>query len=192
MCQRTLRADGQLHRSHDDSVLVVITEEGGVRDHARRAATMFVRLAWYAALADLDGFRPDSDGAALARVHLGHGDSVGELGRLDDRADVGAGGGRAGEEVALAEESGYEADTRLPVGLLGCRVAKDPAAVHDQDPVAHRQRLVLIVGNDDRCESQSVLQLPEPVPGAFPELGVDIVERLVAHPDSAALSNATR
>src|SRR6266851_5464943 len=134
--QRAPRVHGQLHRSDSDAVLVMATEIGGVQDGAGRAA------ARRAGLGDLDVLRPDRDGPGRTGMMLGYGDAVAELRRAQHRVAVRSRADGAGEEIALPEEFGDEAPSGLPVDLLRRPLTQDAAAVHDQDPVAHRQRLV--------------------------------------------------
>src|SRR5258706_12837167 len=105
--------------------------------------------------------------------------AVGDLGLGHRRFAVGSSVDGSGEEVALAEELGDEAFARLPVDLLRRALAQDAAGVHDQNPVAHRQRLVLVVGHEDRGETEGVLQFLEPVAGPLAQLGVEVGERVL-------------
>ena len=53
------------------------------------------------------------------------------------------------------------------------------ALVHDQHPVAHRERLVLVVGDEDRRQPEPVLEVLHPRPRALAQLRVEVRERLV-------------
>src|SRR6202008_297750 len=66
-----------------------------------------------------------------------------ERGAAIDRFD------RTGQEVRGADEIGDEAGPRALVELLGRAELLDLAAAHHGDPVAHRQRLLLVVGHVD-------------------------------------------
>src|SRR5580700_4947466 len=129
--------------------------------------------------ADLDVLRPDGDGPAWAVVTPLDGNAVAELRRDQDRTAVRPGADGAGQEVALADEFGDEPRAGPSVDLLRRPLAQEVPAVHDQDPIAHRQRLVLVVGHEDRGQPEGVLQLLEPVTSSFAQLGVEIGERLV-------------
>ncbi len=65
---------------------------------------------------------------------------------------------RARQEVHLADEVGDEGGGRLAVDLVGRADLLDAALVHHHDPVGHRQRLLLVVGDHDRGEPEAALQ----------------------------------
>ena len=76
-----------------------------------------------------------------------------ELGRDADRA-VGV---RALHQVAGADEAGGEDRGRVLVDVLGRAALLDHAVVHDRDPVAHAQRLVLVVGDEQEGDPDLAL-----------------------------------
>ena len=63
------------------------------------------------------------------------------------------------DEVLHAEEVGHEAGARPLVQRLGALELLDAAVVHDRDPVAHDERLVLVVGHEDEGGSEPLLQV---------------------------------
>ena len=70
-------------------------------------------------------------------------------------------------------------DARLLVDLGGRADLLDPAVVEDGDPVAHRQRLVLVVGHEDEGDADVALQALELDLHLFAQLEVERAERLV-------------
>ena len=67
----------------------------------------------------------------------------------------------------------------LVVDLLGVGDLLDPAVVHDRDPVRHRQRLLLVVGDVDEGDPDLALDLLQLDLQALAELQVERAERLV-------------
>ena len=57
------------------------------------------------------------------------------------------------------------------------------ALVEDRHPVAHGQRLVLVVGDVDRGDAELALQVLELLPQLVPELGVQVGQRFVQQQD---------
>jgi hypothetical protein len=68
-----------------------------------------------------------------------------------------AAGHRRRHQVGDADEAGDEGGRGAVVDLLGRRHLLDPAAVHHRDPVAHRQRLLLVVGDVDEGDADVAL-----------------------------------
>ena len=68
----------------------------------------------------------------------------------------------------------------------------DPAAVHDRDPVAHRQRLLLVVGHVDERDPDVHLDPLELQLEALPELQVERAQRLVEEEDGRLVDEGTR
>jgi hypothetical protein len=67
-----------------------------------------------------------------------------------------AGNGRR-HQVGDADEAGDEGRRRPVVDLLRGGDLFDPAAVHHRDPVAHRQCLLLVVGDIDEGDADVAL-----------------------------------
>ena len=65
------------------------------------------------------------------------------------------------------------------VDLLGIADLLDPAAVHDRDPVGHRQRLLLVVGDVDEGDPDLALDPLQLDLQALAQLQVERAERLV-------------
>ena len=65
---------------------------------------------------------------------------------------------RASIEIGIADEIGDEACGRPLVNLRGRSELKDFAGVHDGDPIRHRQRLMLIMRDEDEGDADFVLQ----------------------------------
>ena len=83
----------------------------------------------------------------------------------------------------MTEELGGEPGGRAAVDVLGGACLQDCPLVHDHDPVAEAQRLVLVVGDEQRGQPEFALQPLEPGPGPLPQLGVEVGERLVEQQD---------
>ena len=62
------------------------------------------------------------------------------------------------QEVRLSDEIGHEAEPGTLVDLGRRRQLATAALVHDGDPVGHRQRLFLIVGDIDEGDADALLQ----------------------------------
>ena len=86
---------------------------------------------------------------------------------------------RSVEEVGRADEVGDEAGRRPVVELLRGAELLDPTAVHHRDPVAHRQRLLLVVGHVDERDPDLGLDPLELELEALAELEVERPEGLV-------------
>ena len=67
----------------------------------------------------------------------------------------------------------------LVVDLLGRADLLDPALVHDRDPVAHRERLFLVVGHVDERDADLALDALELELHRLAQLEVERAERLV-------------
>ena len=76
-------------------------------------------------------------------------------------------------------KSATNARGRTVVELLRRPELLDPAAVHDRDPVAHRERLLLVVGHVDERDPDLGLDALELDLEALPELEVEGAEGLV-------------
>ncbi len=74
---------------------------------------------------------------------------------------------------------GDELAARVLVDLLWRPALGDAPIVHDRDPVRHRQRLLLVVGDVDEGDPDLALDLLELDLHLAPQLQVERAERLV-------------
>src|SRR5437660_2009056 len=65
---------------------------------------------------------------------------------------------RTVENVACADEPGYEAGSRPVVHVLRCSDLLDAATVHDDDAVGHRYRLHLVVSEVNRSMAELLIE----------------------------------
>ncbi len=86
---------------------------------------------------------------------------------------------RRRHQVGDADEAGDEGGCGPLVDVLGDADLLDPAAVHHRDPVAHRQRLLLIVGDVDEGDPDLALDPLQLDLQPLAELQVERSERLV-------------
>ena len=90
------------------------------------------------------------------------------------------------QKIDLADEARHEA-ARGPVVDVGRRADLFEAArVHDADSVGHRQRLLLVVRDEDQRHAESALERLQLELHRLPELAVKRAERLVAEQHSRA------
>ena len=87
------------------------------------------------------------------------------------------------EQVGGAEEVGDEAVGWPEIGVLGRRDLLDPALVEHHDPVGQRERLLLVVGDEDRRDAERALQLAQLDLELLAQLAVERAERLVEQQD---------
>ena len=85
----------------------------------------------------------------------------------------------AGEQVRRADEAGHEPRRRALVDLGRRADLLDPALVEDGQPVAHRERLLLVVGHVDERDADLLLDRLELDLHLLAELEVERAERLV-------------
>ena len=97
----------------------------------------------------------DEQGAALYAPHLGR------------------------EDVRGAEEAGGELGLRRFEHSGGAPHLLDPALVHHRDPVAHRQRLLAVVGDEDEADPELALEALELHLHLAAEVGIERRQRLV-------------
>ena len=81
--------------------------------------------------------------------------------------------------VGHAEEVGDEQGRRALVDLARRADLVDPALVHDGDPVAHAERLFLVVGDEDEGRPHLLLQRLQLDPQLAADFRVERAERLV-------------
>ena len=130
------------------------------------------------------------DVEALRAQHHRHrvaGRGLGRLGHVDEQAAVQADPGpavagdveRAGQEVGRADEPGDEDARRRGVDLLRRADLLDEAAAHHGHAVAHRQRLALVVGDEDERDPDLPLDPLELDLHGLAQLEVEGGQRLV-------------
>ncbi len=83
------------------------------------------------------------------------------------------------ENIDVADELGDPARSGRLVELPRRRDLLETARVHHADPVGHRHRLFLIVGDDDEGHAEAALQLHQFELGALAQLLVERRQRLV-------------
>ena len=103
------------------------------------------------------------------------------LARLEARPPVGV-DGRA-QQVGGADEVGDEPRRGPLVELLGRAQLLDVPRVHDRDPVAHRERLLLVVGHVDERDPDLLLDALQLDLQLAAELEVERAQRLVEQQD---------
>ena len=86
---------------------------------------------------------------------------------------------RAAQPRRLADEFEHEQALRPPVDLGRVAEMLDPALVHHRDAVAHHQRLVLVVGDEDRGDAEIAQQAAQLDLHGLAQLAVERAERLV-------------
>ena len=85
----------------------------------------------------------------------------------------------ARQRNAVAKELGREAIVGLPVDILRSADLGETAVPHDRDLVGDRQRLLLVVGHQQRRHSGVGEQPCDRLAGGCPQPGVQRAERLV-------------
>jgi hypothetical protein len=85
----------------------------------------------------------------------------------------------AGKQVHAADELPDRPVPRRAVNLFGRADLQDPAVVHHDDAVGHRQGLVLVVGDQDGGQPQPLLDLSDFTAEADADRGVQGGQRLV-------------
>ena len=95
------------------------------------------------------------------------------------RAHAAAGIRDAAHEHALADEVGDEAGARPVIQVVGRVPLLDAAVVHDADFVGERERLVLVVGDQDRRRARVFQDRAHFDRKALAHVDVEIRERLV-------------
>ena len=83
------------------------------------------------------------------------------------------------DEVRHPDEVGHEAVDGLLVELGRAALLLDPAQVHDDDRVAHRQGLLLVVGHVDERDPDLALECLSSSCISCAELAVERAQRLV-------------
>ena len=78
-----------------------------------------------------------------------------------------------------ADELGHERGRGVRVELVGKRDLLERAVLHHADPVGHRQRLLLVVRDEQRGDAESLLHRPDLLAQLQPDLRVERGQRLV-------------
>src|SRR2546423_5180415 len=124
----------------------------------------------------------EAGGGALARCGAGIGVQQADLLGADGEAALPAGYGPGRfvvEQVRRADEAGHEGGGGMLVELGRRRHLHDTSLIEDRDSVAHGERFLLVVGDEDEGDPHlglDGLQLPLHL---LPELEVEGPERLV-------------
>ena len=84
----------------------------------------------------------------------------------------------------LADEAVHEGGRRIVVDLAGRADLLDAALVHDDDAVGDFQRLLLVVGDEDRGDVDFLMQRAQPLPQFLAHLGIERAEGLVQQQDA--------
>ena len=83
------------------------------------------------------------------------------------------------QQVGFAEEVRDEAGRRPGIDLGRGADLVQPAVVHHRDPVGHDQRLLLVMGDEERGQAEPALQPPDLELQPLPQLAVERAEGLV-------------
>ena len=83
------------------------------------------------------------------------------------------------ENVALADKVGDKGVRRLIVYILGRSDLLNDAVIHNDDGVAHRKRLFLVVRNINECDSHALLDFLQFGLHFLSQLQIQCAERLV-------------
>ncbi len=89
----------------------------------------------------------------------------------------------AGQAVRTAEEPKDMAVRRVSVHLLRRADLRDPAVLHDGDPIRERERLLLIVRDEHRGDREAPQQQRQLQLRLIPQIAVERAERLVQQQD---------
>ena len=87
------------------------------------------------------------------------------------------------EQIDVADELGDPARGRRLVKVARGRDLFEPAGIHHADPVGHRHRLFLVVGDDDEGHAEPALQLHQFQLRALTQLLVERGQRFVEQQD---------
>ncbi len=103
-----------------------------------------------------------------------------------EHVDAASRGRRAWQAVHGPDELRDEDVGRLLVDLRGHAELLEPAGAHDADPVRDRERLLLVVGHEQRRDADLELDAADLVAQLGPHLRVEGRERLVEKQDAGA------
>ena len=85
----------------------------------------------------------------------------------------------AGDEIRLADEIGDEAAARIVVDILRPADLQDMAVAHDRDAVRHRERLLLVMGDQHEGDARLLLEALQLALHLLAQLQVERRKRLV-------------
>ncbi len=153
--------------------LVGRADVDGPLDHARQPV-----LPGRSLLLDDDPLRADHRLHRTARIRRAGRAAQGAPAHAE-RAGVAVGRGVGVDQVRDAEEVGHEQRRRLLVDLARRSRLLDVAAAHHGDPVAHRQRLLLVVRDEDERDPELGLQGLQLDLQVLAQARVERAERLV-------------
>jgi hypothetical protein len=88
-----------------------------------------------------------------------------------------------GQPVHRADELGDERRRRVPVDVLRRVELLEAAGVHDADPVGDRERLGLVVGDEQRGDPEPLLEAAD--------LGAQLVRTRASSAESGSSSSST-
>ena len=83
-------------------------------------------------------------------------------GHVDGRSTIRIAYDRCLDQVGFAHELGDKPGPRVAIDLVGCPELLKLAPVEDCDPVGKGKCLVLVVGDEDGCGADQVVQAPLP------------------------------
>ena len=91
----------------------------------------------------------------------------------------------------MTDEACHEPVDRALIDLDRRALLDDLALVHDRDDIGHGQGLELVVRDIDRGDAKALDEFAQLDPDLFPELGVEIAQRLVQQQDLRLLNQRT-
>ena len=94
--------------------------------------------------------------------------------------------------IGAADKIGDEARARALVDFLRVADLLDPSMIEDGDPVRHRQRLALVVRDEDEGEAERVLQRLQLALHRLAQFEVERAERLVEQQNLGAQDERAR
>ena len=112
-----------------------------------------------------------------------------DAGRANKLATV---GDRSVEDVGIAEEFRREQAVRAKIEVLRRADLLDPAVIQQADPVGHRHRLVLIVGDVEDGDAEPAVEALDFQLHLVAQLPVERAERLVHQDDRGRIHHTAR
>ena len=95
------------------------------------------------------------------------------------------------DDIGLPDECGHEPRCGLVIDLVDGPDLFDPAATHDRDAIAHRESLLLVMGDEDEGDPEALLELLELEAHLGPEFCVQRTQRLVEQEDLGFTDDGT-
>ena len=90
---------------------------------------------------------------------------------------------RSRQHVGVAQKVGDKARRGFLVKMLRRAFLHDPAGAHDNQPIGHHQGLLLVVGDEDRCETKLLLKGTQLHSNAHTQLGVEVRQGFIEQED---------